>query len=78
MRDVGILSVFKSHLPPKPQQPLHLGSEQARGMGAEVSSWTGLRTKSELGQEMGQEQDPEKVAELRRDFHQRTGENMEQ
>lgn len=74
MRDVGILSLSKSHLPPKPQLPLSLGSERARGLGAEVL--TGLGTKSELGQEMGQEQDPKEVAELRSELHQSTGENI--
>lgn len=72
MRDVGILSLSKSHLPPKPQQPLSLGSEQAwvRGIGAEASSWTGLRTK--------REQDPQEVAELKSELHQSAAENTEQ
>lgn len=78
MRDERILSLSKSHLPPKPQPPLSLGSEQARGMGAEVLSLTGLRTKRELGQEMAQEQDTEEVTELRSELHQSTGENTEQ
>lgn len=45
-------------------------------LGTEVSSSTGLRTESELGQEMGWEQDPEEVAELRSELHQSTGENI--
>lgn len=46
--------------------------------GAEVSSWTGLRTKSELGQEMGQERDPSGVAELKSELSQSAGEDTEQ
>lgn len=78
MRDEGILSLSKSHLPPKPQPPLSLGSEKARGMGAKVLSLTGLRTKRELGQDMAQKEDPEEMAELRSELHQSTGENTEQ
>lgn len=43
-------------------------------MDAEVSNWTGLRTKTKLSQE----QDPEEVAELRSELHQNTGENTDQ
>lgn len=47
-------------------------------MGAEVSRWTGLRTENELGQEMGQEQDPSEVAELKTELSQSAGEGTEQ
>ena len=47
-------------------------------MGAEAPSWTGLGTKSELSQEMGQEQNPSEMAEFKSELSQSAGEDTEQ